>query len=327
MKKKEKNKGRYKILDEENYYKVGRGRGVIGISESEETGNKTLSFRKEVKTKENKWTVRRGNFFIISFRWIDKVIDILLKFARKFEWKIPSIERPEIKLGELKRQYDQALRKVTELEDIKEKLEINLRSSIEEIEKYKSIIIKKNFETFKKDVEDFESLLRESETENIKEEEIQQFLKHRPWIFSLEYYSVTPKKPVGSKNIFDFYLEDYKGQGTVVELKKPSEELFSTKEEYGLSTKCGIALGQLIRYIEDTISYSQVDRVSKIERISEIKPLGFLIIGRIRSKNELERLKILNSYFHMIQILSYDTLLSRAKKFIESWTKQNKEVN
>jgi len=319
-----KKKKRFKLIEEREFYRKDKSRGTIKISELEDLKIKTVAFSKEYN-KNGKWIPKKGKFFAISFRWIGEIIGILLDFAEKFQWNVKGLKKPEKKFRELRKNYDGALQKINELQITIKKLEENVKFYRQKLEELQVDIVKKNFDQFKSDIKDFKTLIEESEKRKVSENEVQSFLKNHPWMFSPEYYNVTPKKPVGSKDIFDFYLEDYKGQGTVVELKKPSDKIFSSKEEFGLSSVCGQAIGQLIRYIEDTISYSQIIRIREIKKIKENRPLGFLIIGRTKTQKEIENIKILNSYLHMIQILSYDMLLFRAKKFVEMWERKGEK--
>jgi len=307
---------RFKVLDEEEFYRIGRSRGVIKVSEEQDSKVRTVSFAKEVKIEDGSWVPKRKKFFSISFRFIGKIVDILVKFARKFGWKAKTLEKPEEQIRELKRRLDDAVRQRDELEKTTRILEGEIENYKRNLDILRQEIIENNIETFKRNLQKFEVLLNEVEQKNKKEEDIQSFLREKCWIFSPEYYEATPKKPAGSKSIFDFYLEDYKGQGTIVELKLPSDKIFTEDETYGLSPKVGKALGQLIRYIETTIAISHSKELSKIEGIYETKPLGFLVIGRTKSQKEIDRLKVVNSYLHFVQILSYDMLLLRARRFI-----------
>lgn len=319
-----KKRGNYKQLDEEEFYRVGTNRGVVKVSEEQKSKIKIVSFSKEFQ-KDEQWIPKRGKFFPVSFRFIGKIVDILIKFAEKFGWKVSSLEKPDEQIKELKKKLDETLKQKLEIEKINERLEFDIKNFKELIHTLRESVIKENLEKFQKDIKDFEDLLTKSETEIVKEEELQRFLKERPWIFSPEYHSVEPKKPAGSKGVFDFYLEDYKGQGTVIELEKPSDEIFSKQEKYGLSPKCGETFGQLIRYCEDTISIAHSGERREIEKIYEIRPLGFLIIGRTKNADDNKRLKIVNSYFHSVEILSYNQLLSRAKTFVEPWLNSNEK--
>lgn len=312
---------KYDKLGEEPYYETPNGRGIIRVSENKETNNKTISFSNEAKTKEGKWVQRRGKFFAVPFFVGTKFINILIKFASKFGIKIKSENNPEDIIKNLKEQLDQACRQRDDVENVKKQLEANIQLHLDNIKRLREEVIKNNLTTFSSDIQSFENLLLESENESLKEEALQKFLKAKPWIFSPEYINITPKKPVGSKSIFDFYLEDYKGQGTVVELEKPSDMIFSKKESLGISQKCGESLGQLMRYTEDTIAYSSNKRTSEKEQIDENKPIGFLIIGRTKTNEEIQNLKIINHYLHSIQILSYDLLLLKAKRVIEGFKK------
>lgn len=315
-----KKKNKWETLDEEEYYKIGISRGVVKVSEEKNKKIRTVSFSREFKSGDS-WIPKRGKFFSISFRSIGKIIEILIKFARKFGWEVPPLEKPENQIKELKKQLDEVTRQRMGFEEAIKNLESQIESYRVKIKDLRRKILEKNTKTFKQDLEKFEKLIDESEKGGIREEDIQIFIKERPWIISPEYHDIKPKKPAGSKSKFDFYLEDYKGQGTIVELELPSDPIFSRKEKYGLSAKCGESLGQLIRYLETTIMISHSKEMSRIEKIDEIKPLGFLIIGRTKTQEENDKLKIVNAYLHFIQILSYDMLLLRAKKFLEPWPK------
>jgi hypothetical protein len=296
---------------------MGRSRGVIRVSEIQEDKVRTVSFSREVRTSEDSWVPRRGkNFFSVSFRHIGKIIDILIKLARKFGWKAPALEKPEEQIRHLKRQLDDTINQRNELQQTTMKLENEIENYKRSLDDLRRQVIKNNVENFRHDITDFEKLLLEVENKSKKEEDMLAFLKEKRWFFGAEYHNVEPKKPIGSKSVLDFYLEDYKGQGTIVELKLPSDPIFAEGESYGFSSKAAMALGQLIRYVEATIAVSHSREMSRIERIDEIRPVGYLVIGRTKSKEEIEKLKIINSYLHSVQILSYDMMLLRAKSFI-----------
>jgi hypothetical protein len=279
---------------------------------------KTVSFLREAKTSKNSWVPRKGkNFFSVSFRHIGKIIDILIRFARKFGWKAPALEKPEEQIRELKRQLDDAVIQKNQLQQTTRTLESEIENYRKNLDDLRRQVGKDNANTFKRDIADFESLLIEVEKKNKKEEDVQTFLREKRWFFGAEYHNVESKKPVGSKSIFDFYLEDYKGQGTIIELKLPSDLIFTEDESFGLSPKLGVSLGQLMRYIETTIAFSHSKEVSRIERIDEIRPLGYLVIGRTKLDEEIEKLKVVNSYLHFIQVLSYDMVLLKARTFIQ----------
>lgn len=279
---------------------------------------KTVSFLREAKTSKNSWVPRKGkNFFSVSFRHIGKIIDILIRFARKFGWKAPALEKPEEQIRELKRQLDDAVIQKNQLQQTARTLESEIENYRKNLDDLRRQVGKDNVNAFKSNIADFESLLIEVEKKNKKEEDVQTFLREKRWFFGAEYHNVEPKKPVGSKSIFDFYLEDYKGQGTIIELKLPSDLIFTEDESFGLSPKLGVSLGQLMRYIETTIAFSHSKEVSRIERIDEIRPLGYLVIGRTKLDEEIEKLKVVNSYLHFIQVLSYDMVLLKARTFIQ----------
>jgi hypothetical protein len=312
-------KKEYNILDEEEFYKTGKSRGVIKVSEEKTSKSKIVTFSREIQKSNGSWIPKKGKFFAVSFGLIGKIIDILIKFTRKFRWSVTSIKKPEEKIKKLERQLYEITKQKTTLEETIKNLEVQIDAYKKEVENYRRQIIKENIEVFKKDLEEFENLLNKNE--QIKEKSIQEFLRKKQWIFGPEYYNAQPKKPVGSKSEFDFYLEDFKGKGVIVELKLPSDPIFSAYERFGLSSKCAESLGQLIRYIETTIAISHGTEISKIEEINETKPLGVLIIGRTKTKEDIKRLETVNFYFHKsIEIVSYDMLLNKAKALLRPFT-------
>jgi len=304
---------KYKKIDEDSYYETEKGRGVIRLTENKETKDKSLTFSQEAKNNKGKWVQRRGTFLAIPFG--KRIINIFLRFMSKIGLDLSQEKEPPEEIKTLKEKLNEALKQKSELESFSVNLENEIKEHLKNIEKLRSEIVRDNLSLFVNDLKKFGEKLENANSEG----ELQEFLKERPWIFGPEYIHSKPKKPVGSKSIFDFYLEDYKGQGTVIELERADDLIFSKKESLGLSSKCGESLGQLIRYTEDTVSYSSNSRVSRKEKIDEDKPCGFLIIGRTKTKEEIDNLKRINSYLHMIQILSYDLLYLKANNIIKNF--------
>ncbi len=311
-------------LDEEEYYKTGNGRGTVKVLENDKNKEKTVSFNKEIKDKRGNWIVRKG--FWVPFNFVGRFIEILINFSNKFKWNIPSLKKDinmEQQIRSLKEQLNESFNEKIILSEHVRRLEDNEKINLTKIAELKSEIIKNNIQEFDKDIEDFSLLLKDATNNKIKEKELQEFLKKRPWIFGVEYHNSEPKKPVGSKNEFDFYFLDYKNQGTIIELKLPSENIL--KDEYEFSAKTGESLGQLIRYMETTMAYSYNKETSKIEKVDEIRPKGFLIIGKTINQEEMNKLKIINSYLKGIEILSYDMLLAKAKSTLFSFNKTKED--
>ena len=146
--------GDYKKLDEEEYYRVGTNRGVVKVSEEQQSGVKTVSFSKEF-SKDEKWIPKGGKFFSVSFRFIGKIIDILIKFAGKFGWKVSSLETPEKQIKELKIQLDNAIKQKIDVEKINEKLEFDIKNFKELLKTLRENVIKENLDKFEKDIKKF----------------------------------------------------------------------------------------------------------------------------------------------------------------------------
>ena len=311
-------------IEELPYHETTKSRGVIKLSEFKKNKAKFIYMGKEVKDKNGEWVPRQGKTtkFTFSFRFITNIITNLIEIAKRHGFNLPvlSKEKEQRQIATLKQEILSLVNDKKGLEDAMQKLKEKELMNLKKMEELKSKIVKDNLNKFKKDLEEFKNILAECKTNNVKEEELQKFLKDRTWIFGIEYHQSKPKKPIGSKNIMDFYLEDFKGQGTIIELKLPSEAIF--KEEYETTPKIGESLGQLIKYMESTMAYSYGSETSRIEEVKEIRPQGFLIIGRTENDEEKRKLKIINSYYKKgIEIMSYDSLLWKAQNALNFFSR------
>jgi hypothetical protein len=318
--KKEDDKEQYKSIAEETFDETEKGRQTISVAETA-GGTKIIGFRKFFKSKKDgkeEITPRRGKSFFIPVTKLQPLTRVLLGIARRFGFKVeePDLEK---KIGELNAKIEQLNQQISTLESEKvdaERMKIDYEKKLDEAKKQ---VIKSNLGRFRKDLKDFEQKLDQASKGSIREEEVQQFLKDRPWIFGVEYIKSEPKKPAGSTSIFDFYLLDYRNHGIIIELKLPSEKIFG-EERYALTTKASESIGQLIRYMETTSDISSSVGMSEGEGIKERKPLGYLVIGRTESEDIANRLHVINSFLHRIEIESYDDLLAKAENALATFS-------
>ena len=182
----------------------------------------------------------------------------------------------------------------------------------------------------------FETLI---EKPNVKEvSEIQTFLKHNPWIFGPEYKGLD-FRDAGFAGNPDGRLQRIDGLSDILEVKLPSEELLRAddKGRQFVSPKLAESLGQLTGYLEYYYSEYRLERddISGEERQDDFygkyyKPKGILLIGR-RGKEmvnshkqtisaEPKNMRRLMSYFHWIEVLTYDDLIERARNGLVNLT-------
>jgi hypothetical protein len=187
-----------------------------------------------------------------------------------------------------------------------------LKQKIKNFKKLVQDYRENNLPEYQQTLKEFESLLGKAK----KESELQSFLKTNTWLLGLEYEHSTPQKG-GLKSRYDFYVERYDGYADIVEIKKPSTEIFDKKGK--LTKNFGSALQQLIEYIDEANYAGDSKTVSKKMEFQFLKPKGILIIGRTQDQEKLKNLKY---YFHNIEILTFDDVLQRGKTVIASLQKR-----
>ena len=178
-------------------------------------------------------------------------------------------------------------------------------------------------------LDEFEKMI---ENPNVKEvSDIQNFLKTNPWIFGPEYKSLD-FRDAGSAGNPDGRLLRIDGLSDILEVKLPKEELLRGDQmgRQFITQKLAESLGQLTGYLE--YYYSEYSHERSDETGDEIlkdvygkyyKPKGILLIGR-RGKEmvnatsqtisaEPKNMRRLLSYFHWVEVLTYDDLIERAR--------------
>ncbi len=272
------------------------------------TGERMLCIGKYVNNRS-----RPIKSFWTSIPNMSKVVEAISRLAVKLGFPASKLST-NVQMGVMAEKMTSIQRMLTTVSQQKEELQNELTLKQQKLEELEQEVAKNNLPAFNKDIAAFEKLLSASTT---KEPDIQRFLEGHTWFFGLEYTSAKPKKLAGSPNELDFYLQSYKNQGVIVELKPSSEPVF--RKDYEPSARLAEAFGQLIRYMEATIAISHSTEQSRTEGIAELKPWGYIVIGRNRDKDDFEKIKRVNSYLHRIEIVTYDDLLLKAKQVISKF--------
>ena len=185
----------------------------------------------------------------------------------------------------------------------------------------------------------FEKMIDNPKVKEVSE--IQEFLKNNPWIFGPEYKELD-FRDAGTNGKPDGRLLRIDGLSDILEVKLPTEELLridNLQRQY-IAPKLSQSIGQLIGYLEYYYSNyrEETDDKSKKEILTDkyrnyYKPKGILLIGR-RSKEavdyksktisaEPKNIRRLLSYFHWIEVITYDDLIERARNSLSNLLQKN----
>jgi len=167
-------------------------------------------------------------------------------------------------------------------------------------------------------VEEFRALVDKNE-----EEHVYQRWMHEHWqvLLGPEYRECHAPFTISSGSEIDILAIRHDDFADLWELKRPGAPVFS---HYGQwmhhSKECAQALGQLMEYYDLAENELTEGRRSYAARrgidVRLHRPRGFVVIGRYRSDQERERLRLENSFFAGISILTYDDVIERAQELL-----------
>jgi hypothetical protein len=204
-----------------------------------------------------------------------------------------------------------------------------LTSGFDIPELIKKGLSKDKIEEKRKIIEDFKELISKDDVKEVSD--IQVFLKDNPWLFGPEYKTLDFRGAGFSGNP-DGRLLRIDGLSDILEVKLPHEELLraDNKNRQFISPKLAESLGQLTGYLK--YYYSEYSHERNDQTGEEIlndtygkyyKPKGILLIGRrgkesVNSNSqtisaEPKNMRRLLSYFHWVEVLTYDDLIERAE--------------
>lgn len=172
-----------------------------------------------------------------------------------------------------------------------------------------------------KAIAEFENMLEL----NLDERNWQQWFKKNDWVLGSEFVKILDERAIDTANISDYLMQAYDGFVDIVEIKKPSKDLnfwHKTKDHsnYVPSLDLTKAISQSTKYIyEVEREANSVKFLEKVGNIKTIKPRCILIFGRSNDWDDTqkEEYRILNSSYHNLTILTYDHVLSRAKRIVK----------
>lgn len=169
-------------------------------------------------------------------------------------------------------------------------------------------------------VKEFETML----SQNLVEQRWQKWLKQNDWVLGSEFVRILDEREIDTANITDYLMQAYDGFLDIIEIKRPESSLrFWTEMQdhgnYVPSSDLTKAITQATKYIyEVEREANSVKFLERVSNVKTIKPRCILIFGRSNDWNDeqKEAYRILNSSYHNLTIMTYDYVLSRAKRIL-----------
>jgi Domain of unknown function (DUF4263) len=170
-------------------------------------------------------------------------------------------------------------------------------------------------------IKKFEEMLNQDLSEN----EWQKWFQSNSWVLDSQFVRILDERSIDTENISDFLLEAYDGFLDVVEIKRPNSGLqfWATAQDHGNyvpSSDLVKAVTQASIYIyEVEREANSVKFLEKVGGVKTVKPRCILIFGRSSNWNDdqIKAYRILNANYHNLTILTYDHVLTRARRMVD----------
>lgn len=166
----------------------------------------------------------------------------------------------------------------------------------------------------------FEIMLEKDLTEH----QWQRWFTSNSWVLGTEFVKILDEREIDTANISDFLMEAYDGFLDIVEIKRPEGNMKfwadnKDHDNYIPHSDLIKAITQASKYIyEIEREANSVKFLERLGYVKTIKPRCILIYGRSNEWNyeQKESYRILNSNYHNLTIMTYDHILSRAKRLL-----------
>ncbi len=169
-------------------------------------------------------------------------------------------------------------------------------------------------------VAEYEKML----AEDLVEQKWQEWFKRNDWVLGSEFVRILDEREIDTANITDYLMQAYDGFLDIIEIKRPKGSLkfWADSQDHGNyipSAELTKAIAQATKYIyEIEREANSIKFQERVGNVKTIKPRCILIFGRSNTWNDgqKESYRILNSSYHNLSILTYDHVLSRAKRIL-----------
>lgn len=150
------------------------------------------------------------------------------------------------------------------------------------------------------------------------ETDINHFLKKNMWMFGNEHVAFLENGKLNNQNLLDLVPYNSEYLMDIVELKLPKEKIVlydRGHKNYYISSELTKAIGQVQNYIFEAEQKGEMTKTDDEGNYKFIRPNGIIVAG---TKDELtpeenKYLRVLNSSYHNIKIITYQQLLAKAK--------------
>lgn len=169
-------------------------------------------------------------------------------------------------------------------------------------------------------VREFEIMLNQ----DLKEGAWQKWFQVNSWVLGSQFVRILDQRHIDTKNISDFLMQAYDGFLDVVEIKRPGGGLHFwasalDHDNYIPSVDLTKAVTQASRYIyEVEREANSIKFLQQVGGVKTVKPRCILVFGRSNEWNapQQEAYRIMNASFHNLTVLTYDHVLTRAKRIV-----------
>ncbi len=169
-------------------------------------------------------------------------------------------------------------------------------------------------------IKEFETMLNK----DLLEEKWQEWFKKNDWVLGSDCVRILDERVIDTSNITDYLAQAYDGFLDIIEIKRPEGRLrfWSEKKDHDNdipSNDLIKAITQATKYIyEVEREANSVKFLEKVGYVKTVKPRCILIFGRSNEwdLNKMESFRILNSSYHNLSIMTYDHVLSRARRIV-----------
>lgn len=150
----------------------------------------------------------------------------------------------------------------------------------------------------------------------------QNWFNKNKWVLGSDYINILPERDIDVNDIADYLMKSIDGFLDVVEIKKPDLPFWTRPDSHGNlcpSASLTAAITQCLNYLyKIELQSNSVEFLERVGGTKTVKPQCMLVYGRSDSwgENEMKSLRILNSAYHQLHIVTYDQLLIRVKQLL-----------
>lgn len=161
------------------------------------------------------------------------------------------------------------------------------------------------------------------------EVDIQHFLKNNLWMFGNDYVYIVENGKINAQNILDMVPQNFESYIDIIEVKLPKEKLFNfddSHKNYYSTSHLTKAIAQTQNYVFEMEKKTADEKYQNENACKVVRPKGIILFGSQEPLNEEERqyLRILNSSYHNLQIITYQQLLEKANNTLRVWRENEK---